>query len=490
MNDNALNNLTSRMKDDFYVGVVGSVRSGKSSFINKFFELKVLPYLNDEFIKNKIVDELPQTADGKQIMTVEPKFIPSTSLNINVKEDWNFNIRIVDCVGQIIPSATGYSTEDGPRLVKTPWFDDKIPFEDAAKIGTEKVIKNHSNLGIYITSDGSFGEFSRAEYKKVEEDLIPQLMSLEKPFTIVLNTKNPTGKLAQSIKLELEEKYKVVVNALNVIQMTQAEIDQVLSSALGEFPIEDLEIALPEYFAVLGDDIELKKLVDDEISNASNNYNKIKDIAKIQDYLKNTNLFKDVKLDVFSPTDAKVIIEIELKEETYQTILEELLGDKGDSRSAYISYLYECKKLSKTYENLGSALEMAKETGYGISVPQAADMKLLPPQIVKQNGKYGVKLSAIAPSIHLIKVDVESSFTPIIGSEAQSQMMMDNLLNEDIENSEVWNKEFFGRKLSEIVNDGIRAKIYQMPDKSKDKLKNVLDKMINSSHNGLIAIIV
>lgn len=490
MNDVALCNLASRVGNDFYVGVVGSVRSGKSSFINKFFELKILPYIKDDFLHNKIIDELPQCAEGKTIMTVEPKFIPTTAVSIDINEEVKMNVRLVDCVGYVIPEAIGYETQDGPRLVKTPWFDEPIAFKEAALIGTKKVIVNHSNLGIVVTSDGSFSDFTRADYAKIDDEIIPQLIEMDKPFVIVLNTTEPNSKNAKSIKASLEEKYHVSVMAVNVLKMTEEDLNAILTAALNEFKISELSVELPDYIAVLGDDIELKAKIDEAINNVNAHYNRFKDITNICEELKETNLFKEVETTLVDAKVGKACIKLELDDSNYQIIINEILGSEVVTKADFVKELYEGKKAKKIYNNIGSALEMAKETGYGISIPDVDEMKLLPPTVIKQSGRYGVKLSAIAPSIHLIKVDVESSFTPIIGSEAQSQMLIENLVSDNQDMSEVWNKEIFGRRISEIVNDGIKAKIYQMPDKSKARLQNVLDRLVNSTSNGLIAIIL
>lgn len=489
MDDKALLNLSNRMHNDFYVGVVGSVRSGKSTFINSFFNKKVLPYIKDEFTKHKILDELPQTALGKQIMTVEPKFIPSTQLEVNIGDSYKLNLRMVDCVGAIIDGAVGHIVDGEPRLVKTPWFEEEIPFAEAARIGTEKVIYNHSNLGIYVTSDGSFGEFERKDYEKIEEELIPLMISLNKPFVIVLNTLDPTTSEATNLAKELEDKYNVSTIAVNAVKMSEEDIDIVLKKALSEFSITELNIKIPDYLEPLGDDILLKKSINELISNVKENYQKLKDVEKIKKTFEESDLFSNVTIELLTPEEGIASLKLETSDEKYQSLVEELIGDNSKTKAKFISYLYESKQATKVYANLKPALEMAKETGYGISIPDSSEMKLLPPSIIKQNGKYGVKLQAVAPSLHVIKVDVESTFSPIIGSEMQSQMIIENLdLNE--ENNDVWNKEFFGRKLSDIVNDGIRSKIYQMSEKSKDKLKDVLDKIMNSNRNGLIAIIL
>ncbi len=487
MNDTALINISNRMKNDFYVGVVGAVRSGKSSFINSFFKQMILPYINDEFLKHKIVDELPQSAAGKQIMTVEPKFIPSTSALLELG-DTKISIRLVDCVGEIIPSSEGYGNDAEPRLVKTPWFDDPIPFKEAASIGTEKVIYNHSNLGIYVTSDGTFGDFSREEYELVDDNLIPKIIELNKPFVIVLNTKNPLSQ--ESIKLahDLEEKWNVGVIPLSAISMTKDECIKVLNKALEEFPIGELNIMLPDYIEVLGEDIELKKSIITSINDIEASYKKVKDINNICNALRDTNIFNDVKLELMNASNGSANIKLELDDEKYNEIVESLLGESMRTKADFIEYLYHSKKANEIYAQVKNAIMEAKETGYGVSVPRLEDMKLITPEVVRKNGMYGIRLAAKAPVIHMIAVDLESSFTPIIGSEEQSNMLMSSLTESDDE--KLWNTEFFGRKLCDIVNDSMKSKIHSLPDKSKEKIKGVLDKIMNSNHNNLIAIIL
>lgn len=490
MNDVAMNNLSNRMHNDFYLGVVGSVRSGKSSFINSFFKLKVLPYIEDDFTRHKILDELPQCAEGKQIMTVEPKFIPSSSLEIKIHEEVNVNVRLVDCVGSVIPSAIGYESDEGPRLVKTPWFEESIPFEEAASIGTEKVIYNHANLGIYVTSDGSFGEFKRSEYARVEEELIPKIESLNKPYVIVLNVKDPKNATSLKVKTELEKKYNVAVIIVNVLQMTTEDCDVILGEALKEFPIEELELILPDYLQVLGTDIAVKKDIEDLLDQTRGSYKKIKDVNVMVESLKESNMFSNVEMTIFSPEEAKASIQLDLHDEKYEEIVNELLGNVSTDKVSFLSYLYKCKKAVVLYDEIGPALEECKETGYGISIPSTKEMKLLPPTVMKQNGRFGVKLQAVAPCIHLIKVDVESAFTPMVGSAEQSEMLIESIVSDEENQDDVWNQEFFGKKLSDIVNDTMKNKVSSIPEKSKEKLQNVLDKVVNSSHSGFIAIIL
>lgn len=487
MNNDKLNELVKRMNGDLMVAVLGSTRSGKSTFVSKFMELKILPHIKDDFLKNKILDELPQTAEGKQIMTVEPKFIPSQQINVDI-DDVMVNIKFVDSVGYVLSNSIGYKNEDGPRYVKTPWYDEEIEFKEAAKIGTKKIMENHSNLGIVITSDGSFGEFKRSDYEEVEASLINEMKELEKPFVVVLNTKDPYSTESELLVNKLKEEYEVEVCACNIKNITEADIDQIISLALMEFPIAELNMSLPSFMYELGEDIKMRKEITNIIDKTSNEFRKIKEVEKIVASLKMYEYFEDVKIELEDVSVGKVNIDIKLKEEALKMLLNELVGKEVATKDDLIVALYNGHKALSLYNELGPALNQCKELGYGVAIPNLNDMKLLPPSIIKQAGRYGVKVSAVAPSIHLIKVDVESSFSPIIGSLEQSKVLIDSLENED--DSEIWNKEIFGRRLSEIVNDGIKQKIYALPDASKEKLKDVLSKLINSNRNSLIAIIL
>ncbi len=487
MNNDKLNELVKRMNGDLMVAVLGSTRSGKSTFVSKFMQKKILPYIKDDFLKNKLLDELPQTAEGKQIMTVEPKFIPSQQISVEI-DDISVNLRFVDSVGYVLDEAVGYKTDEGPRFVKTPWFEEEIEFKEAARIGTKKIMENHSNLGIVLTSDGTFGDFRRESYAKVEAELIAEMKSLDKPFVIVLNTKNPSTDEAKQLVSYLEETYNESVIACNAKELTEADIDLIISRALKEFPIQKLNIKMPSFLDEIGNDILLKESISNLINDTSNEFKKMKEVEKIVDSLNQCEYFKEVKIELADVAEGTVNIQIELTEEAISNLIEELCGTKIETQADLLKALYIGHKATGLYNEYNEALTQCKEYGYGVAIPGLKDMKLLPPTIIKQAGRYGVKVSAIAPSIHLIKVDVESSFSPIIGSLEQSKVLIESL--EKNGEDEIWNKEIFGRKLSEIVNDGIKQKIYSLPDNSKEKLKDVLSKLINSNRTSLIAIIL
>lgn len=491
MSDSIIRNVVYRTNGEMYIGVVGSVRSGKSLFIRKFIENKVLPYVGEE-LKDNIIDDLPQSAEGRTIMTVEPKFVPANPANITIDKDLKLSVRLVDCVGYIIPSAKGYKNEDDtPRLVRTPWFSENIPFEEAASIGTKKVIENHSHIGILMTSDGSFGEFSRADYEAVEEELVDELISLDKPFVIVLNTNQVNSEQTRKLVEDLTEKYQVSVVAVDVYNLTSADIDRILKEALNEFDISKLDIKVPNWLTVLDDSHSAKIEFNEVLSDVTGEFRKFKHVNLIREKLAECELFESVEITNLDSGSGEVVIEIGLSDELYNGIVEEIIGDAINDRGKFISLLQDATIAQREYGNYRSALEAVKTTGYGIAIPQVENMVLETPEVIKQGGRYGIRLRAQAPSIHMIKVNVESSFEPIIGSEEQSKKLLEKLTNDFEENpNEIWNSEIFGRKLSEVVNDGVKAKIYMLPENIQYKVKESLEKIVNKGRGGIIAIIL
>ena len=481
-----------RTNGELYIGVVGSVRSGKSTFIRKFVESKVLPYVDDETIKNKLVDDLPQSAEGKTIMTVEPKFVPSSPVYISVDEDININIRLVDCVGYVIPSSKGYINEDGsPRLVKTPWKVEDIPFLEAATLGTQKVIENHSHIGILLTSDGSFGEFSRDEYELVEEKLVNELKELNKPFVIVLNTKEPESVSTSNLVDELYKKYDVNVVPIDATKLSESEIDLILQKSLEEFEITKLDLNIPSWLKNLNNKYEIKKEFNDIIDIVTVDYRKFKEVKEILEKLKECGLFEEVTLVELNSATGEVVIDLVCSDELYNEILESLLGDTLNDREKFLNFVEYALEYKTEYEKYKDAIESCKATGYGISVPTTDSMTLTNPEIIKQGSRYGIKLKAIAPSIHMIKVDVESSFEPIIGTEEQSKILIDKIMSDHDKNpDEIWNSAIFGRKLCDVVNDGIKGKLFLLNEQTQYKFRESLEKVVNKGHGGMLAIIL
>ena len=482
-----IKNIAKRTNGDIYLGVVGAVRTGKSTFIRKFMENMVIPNIIDEEERKRTVDELPQAAGGKTIMTTEPKFVPSTAAKINVDE-FSANIRMIDCVGYVINSAKGYEDDNGPRLVMTPWYSDPIPFVEAAEIGTEKVIKDHSSIGIVITTDGSFTNLPRSEYVEAEEKVIKELKNIGKPYIVLLNSAHPMLPETEKLCDKLMKNYKVPVMPINVENMQERDMYDILKEALFEFPIEEIKVNMPEWIATLSHNNYVKKEYIKKIRENIVEVNKLRDVDKITNNFNSEYISKAYLSDVDSST-GEVTINLEAPEELYNKVLNEVIGVDINSKSKLLSIFQEYHETKTEFDQIRSALKMVKQTGYGIASPTLSDMKLETPEIIKQGSRYGVKLKAKAPSIHMIKVDVESTFEPIIGSELQSKELI-NYLTKDNESTDIWKSEIFGRSLDVIVQEGIQAKLSMMPDAIRYKLCQTLTKIINKGSSTMIAIVI
>ena len=483
-----IKSISERCGGDIYLGVVGAVRTGKSTFIKKFMESIVIPNIQDEFERKRTLDELPQSAAGKTIMTTEPKFVPASATTINI-DDFTANIRMVDCVGYVIDAAKGYEDENGPRMVMTPWYSEPIPFTEAAEIGTEKVIKEHSTIGIVITTDGSIGEIPRNEYIKAEETVIEELKNIGKPFIVILNSTHPMLPETEKLANELKENYGVPVIPISVENMQEREMYSILKEALYEFPIDEVKVNMPEWIAILNHDHYLKKEYITKIKDSVVEINKLKDINKITDGFKNSEYIEKSYIKEVDTSKGEVTIQLDAPNELYNKILNEIIGTDITSKAKMLSMFQELNEAKTAYDQIKGALKMVKQTGYGIASPTLADMKLETPEIIKQGSRYGVKLKAKAPSIHMIKVDVESTFEPIIGSELQSKELI-NYLTKDTNSENIWKSEIFGRSLDVIVQEGIQAKLSMMPDNIRYKLGNTLTKVINKGSNNMIAIVL
>lgn len=492
MNNDIMRNVVRRTNGEMYLGVVGSVRSGKSTFIRKFIENKVLPFIDDDEIYSKISDELPQSSSGKTIMTVEPKFVPTLNTTININDDLSMKIRLVDCVGYVIPSSKGYLNEDGTkRQVQTPWFSETIPFEEAAEIGTKKVIESHSNIGIVLTSDGSFSEFTRDEYEYVEMQIVEELKLLNKPFVIVLNTLYPISEETINLANELENRYNVKVIPVNVKEMTNEDVDLILKSSLEEFDISEINLNVPEWINELDDEFSYKQQFDEILNSTTGTYRKMKDVFTIEESLRSCDLFDSVYASEIDPGSGIVNIDINFKENLYQSVLEEIIGEKIDDKSNFLKILLDFKKSKVVNDRFGDCLNKLDEDGFVITKPTINDMELASPEVIKQGGRHGIKLKAIAPAILMVKLNVESSFEPIIGSAASSSQLINYMLEDYQTNPEkVWNSEFFGRKLCEVINDGVKSKIDNVNQEVLRKYKLSMEKVVNNKRGSIIAIVI
>ena len=485
-----IKNIALRSGGDIYLGVVGAVRTGKSTFIKRMVETLVVPYIEDEYEKKRTLDEIPQSAQGKTIMTTEPKFIPNHAAKVNI-DDFSCNIRLVDCVGYVIPNAKGASDDDGPRMVKTPWYDEEIPFVEAAEVGTEKVIKDHSTIGIVMTTDGSIGEFNRSDYLEAEERVIEELKAIGKPFIVILNTTHPTLPETERLAESIKDTYDVPVLPINVEAMNEREMTNILREALYEFPVLEVKVNMPEWIAILNANNPIKRNYIDVIRESVMEVDKLRDIEKITEHFRSNEVIEKAYLSEVDPATGIVTINLEAPSSLYSDVLRDIIKIDVTSKAGLLSLFQDYEEAKAEYDQIKYALKMVKQTGYGVATPRLADMKLDTPEIIKQGPRYGIKLKAVAPSIHMIRVDVNSTFEPIIGSEVQSKELIDYLMR-DYENnpSEIWKSEIFGRSLDNIVQEGIQAKINSMPDNIRFKLQQTLTKVVNKGSNNMIAIVL
>lgn len=486
-----LESIAKRGNGSIYLGVVGAVRTGKSTFIKRFIENIIVPNISDEYEKKRCLDEIPQSAQGKQIMTTEPKFVPSNGADIMINE-FNTNIKLIDCVGYVIPGSTGYEDDLGnPRMVKTPWTEEAIPFVEAAEIGTEKVIRDHATIGIVVTTDGSFGEITRSQYISSEDRVISELKELGKPFIVVMNTTHPEN--SETIKLVdgLREKYDVPVLPVSVENMNNDEIMKIMEATLMEFPVLEVCVSIPEWVHVLPNNNPIKIEFLNKMRECTSNIDKLKDIDDIMNHFSESEYISKSYISELNPSTGVVTVKLEATDELYKKTLSDLMGGIDISKAEILKMFMEYSSGMSETASIKEALKMAKNSGYGIVYPDLKDMKLDTPEIIKQGSRYGVKLKAVASSIHLIKVDVESTFEPIIGSEVQSKELIDYLMKDyEKDPSSVWKSEIFGRSLDVIVKEGIQAKLSLMPDNTRFKLSNTITKIVNKGSNNLIAIVI
>lgn len=485
-----LRSITQRTNGDIYLGVVGAVRTGKSTFIKKVIENLVVPNIQDEYERKRCLDEIPQSAQGKTIMTTEPKFVPSNSANINI-DNFTANIRLVDCVGYVIPSAKGYEDENGPRMVKTPWYDEQIPFVEAAEIGTEKVIKDHSTIGIVVTTDGSIGEISRDNYVEAETRVINELKEYGKPFIVILNSVHPMLPETERIAENLKTSHDVPVLPINIENMSERDIYAILKEALYEFPINEVKVSMPDWIGCLSPTNWLKKIYIDKIRESITSVNKLKDVDTINGHFTDCEYISRSYLSEVNSSNGEVTINLEAPDELYSKVLNEIIPVNINSKMQMLKLFQDYNETKVEFEQFKSALKMVKQTGYGVASPTLLDMKLDKPEIVKQGNRYGIKLKAVAPAIHMIRVDVESTFEPIIGSELQSKELINYLMKDyDTNPNNIWKSELFGRSLDSIVKEGIQAKLALMPDNIRFKLQQTLTKLVNKGSGNLFAIVL
>ncbi len=485
-----IKSITERTGGDIYLGVVGAVRTGKSTFIKRFIENLVVPNIEDEYERKRTLDEIPQSAQGKTIMTTEPKFVPGSAAKIKI-DDFTTDVRLVDCVGYVINGAKGYEDENGPRMVRTPWYEEEIPFVEAAEIGTEKVIKDHSSIGILVTSDGSIGEFSRNDYIEAEERIVGELNEIGKPFIVILNSTHPMLPETESLAEDMKENYNVPVIPMNIEGMSERDAYSILREALYEFPVVRINVEMADWVACLSPNNWLKKSYIDTIRESIDEIDKLRDIENITQKLENNEYIEKALLTDVNTATGEATVTLKTPNELYNKVLKEIIGIDVTNRSQLLTLFQDYNEAKSEYDQIKDALKMVKTTGYGVASPTLSDMTLDTPEIIKQGSRYGIKLKAVAPSIHMIRVDVESTFEPIIGSELQSKELINYIMKDkDSDTSNIWKSEIFGRSLDVIVQEGIQAKLSLMPDNARFKLQQTLSKLVNKGSGNLFAIVL
>ncbi|MCH5299659.1 MAG: stage IV sporulation protein A [Ruminococcus sp.] len=483
--------ISRRTNGDVYIGVVGPVRTGKSTFIKRFMDTIVLPNIKDEGVYRRTVDELPQSSGGRTIMTTEPKFIPEESVSITLDDKANLNVRMVDCVGYIVDSALGYIEDDTPRMVKTPWFTEEIPFEQAAELGTQKVITDHSTIGLVITTDGSITDLPREEYAAAEQRVINELKSINKPFIVLLNSTNPQSDSAVSLSNELSAQYQVPVVPVSCMELDEIEIKRILAQLLFEFPIREIDVNIPKWVVSLPTEHPIKSGIFSAIKDSASKVEKIRQIQETLNEIAGCDYIDHSRLTDLNLGKGEATISVAIPTNLFYQVLSERTGLDISDECSLLDCISDLSQKQREFDKIAAAYQQVQDTGYGIVMPTMEELSLEEPQILKQSGKYGIRLSASAPSIHMMKINTKTEVTPIVGSEQQSQELVSYMLKEFEENPiKIWESNIFGKSVHELVNEGLHNKLYRMPSDARAKIGETIEKIINNGCNGLICIIL
>ncbi len=488
---NIYRDIARRTNGDIYLGIVGPVRTGKSTFIKRFMDSLVLPNITSESERERATDELPQSSAGRTIMTTEPKFIPENAVEVKLEGNASFRVRMIDCVGYIVPSALGYIEDESPRMVKTPWFDEAIPFDMAAEIGTKKVITDHSTIGLVITTDGSVSDIDRSEYEEAEERVINELRDINKPFIILVNSTNPASQQARGLAKELSAKYGVPAMAVSCMDLDEDEIKRILGTVLFEFPVKEIKVDMPKWVSSLDKEHWLRSGLFSAIQQGAKDARKIREVSDIADSLTKCEYVKYAETSAADLGSGHARLRVELDSSLFYKVLGEKTGLDITDEGGLLDAMSELSGIRKKFDKLSRAYDDVCESGYGIVMPSMEELTLEEPEIIKQGGRYGIRLRANAPSVHMMKTTIKTEITPIVGSEQQSEELVNYLMREFEEDpSKIWESNIFGKSLHELVNEGLHNKLYRMPADARTKLRETIERIINDGCNGLICIIL
>ncbi len=483
--------IARRTDGDIYIGVVGPVRTGKSTFVKRFMESLVIPNIDNENKRSRAIDELPQSAAGRTIMTTEPKFVPNEAVEVKLSDNSAFKVRLIECVGYMVSGALGSMENDAPRMVRTPWSDDEMPFEEAAEIGTRKVINEHSTIGLVITTDGSIGDIPRHAYEPAEARVVAELKAIHKPFVMLLNSKRPNGDEAQALARELSTKYEVPVIAVNCMELSEGDIRNIIEKVLFEFPVKEINIAMPSWIVTLPQDHWLKSSVYTSVLGSARTIGRIADVSGAVGCMGTNENLKQTLLQSINLGDGSVSVDMQLADGLFYRVLGEETGFNITGEESMITLMMELAVMKREYDKVSSALTEVRNTGYGIVTPTIDELRLEAPEIVKQGGRFGVRLRASAPAIHLIRTNIETEVNPVVGSEKQSEELLMYLMKEFEETPEkIWESNIFGKSLHELVNEGLISKLNHTPGEARSKLQQTLERIVNDGGGGLICIIL
>ena len=483
--------ISKRTGGDIYIGVVGPVRTGKSTFITKLMDLLVLPNIKDENEKTRVTDELPQSGAGKTIMTTQPKFVPGEAIEVNIDDKAKLKIRMVDCVGYLVDGAIGHIENDAPRMVRTPWFDHDIPFEQAAEIGTRKVIDEHATIGVVMTTDGSIAEIPRENYVAAEERVVRELKALGKPFVIVLNSATPEAPATVELGRQLQEKYDTAVLVIDVMNFSKQDMNVLLSDLLYEFPIKQVNLRMSGWLCALRQDHWLLADIIRRVRECVEDMRVMRDYAKIIEVFEGADYIRNLGIESIILADGSMDINLDVKESLFYQVLGEECGYEIKDDSHLVSIIKELVAAKTEYDRIKDALQSVRATGYGIVPPMIDDMSLEEPELVQQGNKFGVRLKASAPSLHIVRVNVETEVSPIVGTEKQSEELINYLMSEfEAKPQEIWSTDIFGKSLHDIVKEGLTNKMTNVPEDARDKIQETLQRMVNEGDGGMLCILL